>query len=75
MKTDTEKDEKICRACKRILVGESKLGLCPDCLNKYGSPVAAISIGSILSLGGRWVFKNGGKFAKRAFDVIRLINF
>jgi len=60
MKTDTEKDEKICRACKRILVGESKFGLCPDCLNKYGSPVAAISIGSILSLGGRWVSKTAG---------------
>ena len=75
MKTDTEKDEKICRACKRILVGGSKFGLCPDCLNKYGSPVAAISIGSILTLGGRLVFKNGRKFAKHAFDVIRLIKF
>jgi hypothetical protein len=73
MKTNTETDEKICWACKRILVEESKLGLCPDCLNKYGTPVAAISIGSIASLGIRWVFKNGGKVAKGAFDLIKLI--
>ena len=72
MNTDTEKDEKICRACKRILVGGSKFGLCPDCLNKYGSPVVAISSVGILTL-GRWVLKNSGKFAKHAFDAIRLI--
>ena len=63
MKTNTEKDEKICWVCKRTLVGESKLGLCPDCLNKYGTRVAAISIG-IASLGISWVLKNGGKSSK-----------
>ena len=31
-------ENKKCWACKRTLVGDSKLGLCPDCLNKYGSP-------------------------------------
>jgi hypothetical protein len=73
MKTNTDKDEKICWKCKRILVGGGKLGLCPDCLNKYGSWMAAISIGSILSLGSRWVLKNGGKVAKGAFDLIKHI--
>lgn len=73
MKTNTDNGEKSCWKCKRILVGESKSGLCPDCFNKYGSVVAKIGIGGILSLGVKWVSKNGGKFAKHAFDVIRLI--
>jgi hypothetical protein len=75
MKTNTENDEKVCRVCKRILVGESKLGLCPDCLNKYGTPVAAIGIAGIASLGISWVLKNGGKVAKGAFDLIKLTKF
>jgi len=76
MKMDTEKDEKICWACKKTLVEESKLGLCPGCLNKYGSPVAALGIlgvGSIASLGIRWIWKNGGKVAKVVIDVIKPI--
>lgn len=73
MKANTEKNEKICWKCKRILVGESKLGLCPYCINKYGTPLAAIGIGGILSLGGGWVLKNGGKVVKGAVDVIKLI--
>lgn len=74
MATNTEKDEKICWACKRTLVGESKLGLCPGCLNKYGSPVAALGflgVGSIASLGFRWILKNGGKIAKVVTDMIK----
>lgn len=35
--------EKKCRACKRILLTDSKTGLCPDCLNKYGTPVVGIA--------------------------------
>ena len=46
--------------CKRILIGESKLGLCPDCLNKYGSPAAAVGIAG-LAVGGRFLLKNSGK--------------
>lgn len=78
MKTNAEKDEKICWACKRTLVGENKFGLCPNCLNKYGSPVAALGIVGITSLGGLvvgMVWKNGGKFAKGAIDIIKLIKF
>ena len=73
MNTNTEKDEKTCWACKRILVGGRKFGLCTDCLNKYGSPVAAIVIGGVLSSGSGWVWKNGGKVAKVAYNVIRNI--
>jgi hypothetical protein len=79
MKTNTEKDEKICRnwMCKRTLVGESKSGLCPDCINTYGSMAAvivAIGIGGIIKLGRGWVLKNGGKVAKGAFGVIKLFS-
>ena len=72
MKTNTEKEEKICWACKRILVGGSKLGLCPNCLNKYGSPAAALGIGGITLLGKK-VLKNGGKIAKGVIDVVKSI--
>ena len=41
-----EKDEKVCWACKRILIGDSKMGLCPACLNKYGSYVAVFAASS-----------------------------
>ena len=58
-------NEKTCWACKRILVGESKLGLCPDCLNKYGSPAA---VGAVLGVvaGGRYLVKN----REHVFNVI-----
>ena len=53
-------NEKKCRACKRVIIGKSRFGLCPDCLNKYGSPViAAGAVG--LAVGGRFLIKNGGK--------------
>ena len=76
MKTNTEKDEEICLVCKRTLVGENKFGLCPKCINDYGSPLAAIGtigIGGILYFGKGWVMKNGGKVVKGAIDVIKLI--
>ena len=45
-------ENKKCRACKRTLVGDSKLGLCPDCLNKYGSPAAAVlAVGATVEFG------------------------
>lgn len=74
METNTEKNEKICWACKRTLVAESKFGLCPVCLNKYGSQVVALGIlgiGSIVSLGFRSILKNDEKFAKIVTDVIK----
>ena len=55
-----ENKEKTCWACKRILVDESKLGLCPDCMNKYGSVAALLGAGGVFAL-GRVLVKNGGK--------------
>ena len=76
METNTEKDEEVCRMCKRTLVGESQFGLCPNCINKYGSPLAvigSIGIGRILYLGRGWAMKNGGKVVKGAIEAIKLI--
>jgi hydrogenase maturation factor len=51
-------NEKKCKFCKRIIVGKSKLGICPDCLNKACN--RAVGIGSaVVSIGGAILFKNG----------------
>lgn len=72
MKKKTDKEEKECWACKRTLVEESKLGLCPDCVNKYGTPAAALGA---LGLGvlGRQALKQSGKAVKVVANVIRHI--
>ena len=71
MKTKIKKG-KICWACKRTLVGESKLGLCPGCVNKYGTPVAAAgALG--LGLLGRQALKNSNKAVKLVSKVIKHI--
>lgn len=63
-------ENKKCWACKRTLVNESKIGLCPDCMNKYGSPAAAIlTLGA--GIGVRHVLKHGGKIIKTASRIIR----
>lgn len=67
-----ENKEKTCWACKRILVDESKLGLCPDCLNKYGSVAAAFGVAGVTALSG-YVVKNGGKILKVVASGIKLI--
>ncbi len=62
---------KTCWACKRTLISESKLGLCPNCMNKYGSPAA-----TVLILGAGYgvsvLAKNGDKILKVARNVVRL---
>ena len=76
MKTNTEKDEEVCWACKRTLVGESNFGLCPNCIDKYGSPLAAIStIGftSLFYFGKGSLKKNSGKVLRGAIDAIKHI--
>ena len=58
-------ENKKCWACKRTLVDDSKMGLCPNCINKYGSVVAAVAAFG-LAVGGRQLKKNGGKIIKVA---------
>lgn len=53
-----EMNEKKCKFCKRTIVGKSKLGICPDCVNKAGNCV--VEIGSaVVSIGGAILFFNG----------------
>lgn len=56
-------ENKKCWACKRTLVGDSKMGLCPDCMNKYGSFAAIMTL--VLPVAGRQLIKHGGKIIKR----------
>ena len=37
-------NKKTCWACKRILIRESRSGLCPACINKIGSVTATAGI-------------------------------
>lgn len=55
--------EKRCWMCKRIIVGSSKLGLCPDCFNKAGSTAAAVG-SFVLTVGGGLFFKDHNPFKK-----------
>lgn len=64
------KENKKCWACKRTLIGDSKMGLCPDCINKYGSVGAAVAVLG-LAVGGRQLVKHGGKIIKGATKIIR----
>jgi ribosomal protein S27E len=73
MKKKIDKEEKICWACKRTLVEESKLGLCPDCVNKYGTPAAAACALGLGVLGKQALKKHGGKAVKVVTKVIRYI--
>lgn len=59
-----------CWACKRTLVGDSKMGLCQDCINKYGS-VGAVVATFGLAAGGRQLIKHGGKIIKAATKIIK----
>ncbi len=63
-------ENKKCWACKRTLVGNSKIGLCPNCINKYGSVGAAVAF-SCLAVGGRQLVKNGGKIIKVAAKIAK----
>lgn len=53
-------ESKKCWACKRTLMGDSKMGLCPDCLNKYGSIGMAVGVLE-LTVGVRQLVKMVGK--------------
>ena len=56
-------NKKRCWICKRIIVGSSILGLCPDCIDKGGSTVATIG-GIGLTVFGGLFFKDHKPFKK-----------
>ncbi|MBS7019293.1 MAG: hypothetical protein KH145_09170 [Faecalibacterium prausnitzii] len=63
-------ENKKCWACKRTLVGDSKMGLCPDCINKYGSIGATVAAFGLV-VGGRQLVKNGEKIIKGFFQITK----
>lgn len=63
-------ENKKCWGCKRTLVGDSKMGLCPNCINRYGSVGAAFMAFGV-AVGGRRLVKNGGKIIKAATKIIK----
>jgi hypothetical protein len=66
-------DNKKCWACGKTLTGGEKLGLCDRCLNKYGSLAAAVGTGvlTVLTVGGKFLVKNGGKILKIATKIVK----
>ena len=67
-----EKKVKTCWACKTIIIGESKLGLCPKCVNKYGSAgAAAIAFGT--GIGVKYVIKNKDRVIKAVAEGIKIV--
>ncbi len=66
-----QKNEKTCWACHRVIVGKSVMGLCPKCVNKYGTPAAAVAALG-LAVGGRYLIKNGGKIAKTVAEAAKI---
>ena len=64
------KENKKCWACKRTLVGDSKMRLCPGCINKYGSVGAAVAALG-LAVGGRQLVKHGGTIIKVSTKIIK----
>ena len=61
-------NEKKCRICARTLEGKSKTGLCPSCVNKYGTPAAATGVAGLM-VGAKVVVKNRNKIAKGAVKI------
>lgn len=72
MERKTNKKEKVCWACKRILVEKSKTGLCPNCINKYGTPAAAVLGLGLTALASQAV-KHSGKAVKFVGNAIKHI--
>ncbi|MBE5782582.1 MAG: hypothetical protein E7329_04610 [Clostridiales bacterium] len=65
-------NEKQCLVCKRSLSGKGKYGVCPDCINKYGTPIAALTSVGIVFVGKK-LLKGGGKVVKAAWNMYRNI--
>ncbi|MBO6158975.1 MAG: hypothetical protein J6P72_06920 [Firmicutes bacterium] len=58
-----EQNEKKCRICGRVLIGENKFGICPRCINEKGSVLASIAAGTAVSV----AFLIRNKIKKRFF--------
>ena len=61
-----------CKMCGRTISDDSKLKLCPDCANKYGTPAAGVTLlGFGIALKAAW--KNKDKIAKGTVKAAKTI--
>ena len=60
--------EKKCKFCGKTIDKDSKMGMCPSCINKYGTPVAAAGAGGIM-VGLKIAWKNKDKIGKTVIKV------
>lgn len=67
MTQETNSETTFCRKCGRALGNEDKFGLCPDCINKVGTPLITVGV-SVL---GAVVMKFGSKTMKLLISAIR----
>lgn len=56
-------EKKECWICHKTLVGKQKLGICPDCFNKGGTPIAGVVI--------LFGLKKAGKLAANLYKIIK----
>ena len=62
------KKKKICWSCHRILIEKSVLGLCPECVNKYGTAAAAV-LAIPVGIVARQAIKGAKTVAKGIFKI------
>lgn len=61
-----------CKTCGRTICEDSKMKICPDCVNKYGTRTAVL-VGGGLILCGKVAWKNKDKIAKGVVEAGRTI--
>lgn len=70
MKQKNDKERK-CSICKRAITADDKTGLCPKCVNKYGTPAAAVGVGA-LGMGVRFVVQHKDKIINGAVKAAKI---
>lgn len=71
MKKKTRTESK-CKICGRTISKGSKLKMCPDCINKYGTPAAGVGLGGAI-IGVKAAVKHKDKIAKGAVKAGKFI--
>jgi len=65
MKKNKNEETKKCWKCGREIINEGKFGLCPTCVNEYGTPLMAVA-GCGFAVGVKYAVENHDKIAKGA---------
>lgn len=67
MVQETNNDAAACKSCGRRLDDGDKFGLCPDCANKFGTPL--MGVGGVAAVVA--VKKLGPKIVRLLFSLIK----